>query len=235
MNNLRGLAVLTVALIPLSAIPASAQKPIQFASFKGGLFAFLNNVSSATFNSVLDGNDPGAPETSFTDDEHHVTYKNITIALSSNANGPATLSSGFLTQKLDLVNPFHLTFTDNVTHKLLLEVTGKAQIQGEQGDTQATFNGTNKGPSVLLTDVQYASSVLSVNNLTKQNSYSTNLNLVLSAPLNPGAGGYLDSFTAQAGGQFTTAVPEASTVMAFGMLLGGGFLRVRKARRVKVA
>jgi hypothetical protein len=229
MNKTRGLAVLAIALLPLTTLPALGQG--NFASFTGGAFQFTNLGAlgaGSTFNSVGNGND-GGTGASFTDNQHNVSYNDITISLTSLVTGGPAVSpfaDGTYIQNLDHVT---LTFMDNLSGKTLLEATGVAQIVGQLNATTANFGGDN---TVTLSDVQYSSQVLAVNNATNDNQYGMSLTLTSTTPLTLNANRYFNNFSTTATGGFTTgAVPEASTLLGFGMLMGGGLLGLRRIRR----
>jgi hypothetical protein len=227
MNKTRGLAVLAIALLPLTTLPALGQGN-QFASFTGGAFQFTNLGAGSTFNTVGNGN-AGGTGASFIDLQHNVTYNDITISLTSLVTGGAAFSpfaDNTYYQNLDHVT---LTFMDNLSGKTLLQATGVSQIAGDLNTVNASLSGDN---SVTVSDVQYSSQVLAVNNATSDNQYSTSLTLTLATPLTLAQNGYFNNFSSTASGTFTTgAVPEASTLLGFGMLMGGGLLGLRRIRR----
>ena len=223
--RLLGLSLITVALLG-----STAHGQTTFAQFDEGggtgsePFTFTN--SDGTFQGTTTGNFTfllaGAP----------VGPQAATITLSSSAVTPATAAGPFLVQPID--GPTNtLSFTRTSDNANLLTLTFTGNFSGFDGDNSATLSGNTTSGNI----VTYTSDFLTFAGTTQR---SFGLTATLDPDFSQGGNGFLNDFTADLGGGFSStpapdiaAVPEASTWVSGA--LAAGLLGAFAFRRRKVA
>jgi len=154
-----------------------------------------------------------------------------TLSFLATTNGPASTSGGITSESFSSVTAIFTSKTGGVNLLTLSASvpgsgTSAGAISGEAGGNAAGLFGSTKGGN----DVSFSSSVLSG---LGGGSYALSFSSLQPAFLTA-SDGILESFKASGTGTFGAPVPEASTMISFGVLVLGGALLVF-ARRKRTA
>lgn len=143
-------------------------------------------------------------------------------------NGPATTVNGITTESFGQVSMVFKSGTTNLlTVTSSVGPTSAGTIAGQKGGSAAALFGSTAGGQ----DVTFSSSVLTGLQGVKSGDYSLSFSSLQPAFLTA-ADGVLNSFKASGTGTFGAPVPEASTMISFGVLmLGGGLLVFARRKR----
>jgi MYXO-CTERM domain-containing protein len=189
-----------------------ANGPFSFTN-NGGTSASISASAPVTFNFTAG--------TGLSTADHNATLTISTSGGPSTVTPATTLSNGLVDQPIGNITT--LSLIEVGTGKNLLTVNFVGELVGRPGIPSAQISGTDSPGGVA----SFTSDFL---NFTEPgNSYALSL-----ASINPGlsvgAGGFLSSFTADVGGQFTgnaVAVPEPASFFLLG-LAGLPLLRRRR-------
>jgi hypothetical protein len=155
-----------------------------------------------------------------------------TLTFLATTNGPASTSGGITSESFSTVTAVFTSTTGKV-NLLTLTATvpgggsSAGTIAGQAGGNAAGLFGSTKGGDA----VSFTSSVLS--GLGSKGDYSLSFSSLQPAFLTAGDG-ILESFKASGTGTFGSPVPEASTMISFGVLVLGGAILIF-ARRKRTA
>jgi len=148
-----------------------------------------------------------------------------TLQFIATTSGPASTFGGLTSESFGSVKAV-FTGTGGVN---LLTMSASGLIAGQAGGNAAALFGSTKGGDT----VSYTSAVLTGLDTTKSGNYSLSFSSVAPA-LSIAGDGILQSFKASGTGTFGSPVPEASTMISFGVLVLGGAILVF-ARRKRTA
>jgi len=146
-------------------------------------------------------------------------------------NGPAMTSNGITTESFSQVSMVFTTGTGAGKVNLLtvtstINPSSAGSLAGQAGGNAAALFGSTKGGQFIT----FSSSVLSSLDNVKNGDYSLSFSSLQPAFLTA-SDGILQSFKASGTGTFGAPVPEASTMISFGVLLLGGALLVFARRK----
>jgi len=225
-------AAIAMAMVSLtgSSRVARADTSGTFATFSaasGSSFDFMNGTGSfesgtgslATAGPItfqfLTANSSGFGTTPFS----------ALVTVTSSASGAG--SSGALTDQGMGTTTFTFTTTGGSPTTLLTVTSTNASIYGLTGGRTATLADSSLGSNII----SYSSPFLTFG-ATGKNSYALSL-VGLSSQLGLGGNSLLSGFHSSGTGAFSAApVPEASTLISFGLLiLGGGIFLMRQRKQ----
>jgi hypothetical protein len=211
----------------------------------GGTFAqFFQSTANQAFKFTNVGG--GSPFGSFATVAVPVTFEflkptsfgaagtpiSATLQFLAITNGPATTVNGITTESFGQVSMVFTTGSGKSLVNLLtvtssVNPTSAGTIAGQKGGSAAAlFGSTASGQNVT-----FSSSVLTNLEGMKTGDYSLSFSSLQPAFLTA-ADGILQSFKASGTGTFGAPVPEASTMISFGVLvLGGGLLIFARRKR----
>jgi hypothetical protein len=192
-----------------------------FQSTANNAFHFTNSGSSGTFitNAVpvtfefLKPTSYGAAGTPIS----------ATLTFVATTNGPASTSGGTTTESFGSVSAIFSTGS-GASKVNLLTLTATGDIAGTAGGNAAALFGSSKSGDT----VSFTSGVLS--GLGDKGDYSLSFSSLQPAFLTA-SDGILESFKASGTGTFGAPVPEASTMISFGVLLLGGAILIFARRK----
>jgi len=218
-----------------ATIPAYAQ-PTTFAQFdqasKGDSFQFFN--SSGSFDTVSSPGVPGPAPVNF-DFLVHTSFGAAGTPIAATLTMTGTTSSGIindgtnLDQPIDSLSLLFKTVGPNPVTLLTVNIENVTLVGAKGSNVAASINanpGVSNGTGVA--SVTYASSYV---NFSGSDKNSAGLTFSGITNYSAGTNGFLNNFRGAGAGTFaashaggTGPVPEAGTVVSFGVLLGLGAL-----------
>jgi hypothetical protein len=198
-----------------------------FQSTANNAFHFTNSGSSGTF---ITNSAPVTFEflkpTSF---GAAGTPISATLTFIATTNGSASTSGGNISESFSTVTAVFTSKTGGVNLLTLTATvpaggTSAGDITGQAGGNAAALFGSSKGGD----GVSFTSAVLG--GLGNKGDYSLSFSSLQPAFMTAGDG-ILESFKASGTGTFGSPVPEASTMISFGVLVLGGAILVFARRR----
>jgi hypothetical protein len=154
-----------------------------------------------------------------------------TLQFLATTNGPAMTSNGITTESFGQVSMVFTTGSGAGKVNLLtvtssINPSSAGSLAGQAGGNAAALFGSTKGGQFIT----FSSSVVSSLDNAKNGDYSLSFSSLQPAFLTA-SDGILQSFKASGTGTFGAPVPEASTMISFGVLLLGGALLVFARRK----
>ncbi|MFO0910985.1 MAG: PEP-CTERM sorting domain-containing protein [Isosphaeraceae bacterium] len=222
----RGLGLALAAAFLMNATTYAAT--VDFATFNqtasGSPFSFTNNggvSGTINYNTAVQVNFNFTAATGLGTGDR---LANVTITNTGGVSTftPAASAGGFLVQPLN--NLPTIKFTEVSTGKNLLTMTFTGDILGRVGAAVGSIQGDDTTGQV----VQYTSDYIAFG--APGNSYVLSLGAI-SPGLSLGAGGFLNSFTANIGGQFRGSIPTIPEPTSIIMLGTGVALPLWALRR----
>jgi LPXTG-motif cell wall-anchored protein len=154
-----------------------------------------------------------------------------TLQFLATTNGPASTSGGITTESFSQVSMVFSTGTGASKVNLLtvtssINPSSAGTLAGQAGGNAAALFGSGKGGQFIT----FSSAVMSSVDGVKNGDYSLAFSSLQPAFLTA-SDGILQSFKAAGSGTFGAPVPEASTMISFGVLLLGGAILVFARRK----
>jgi len=207
-------------------------------SSTGNAYQFFNKTGA--FDSISSANTPGPTPVNF-EFLVHTSFGPANTQIAATLTMVGTTTSGItnvgttLNQPIDSLSYLFKTVGPNPVTLLTVTIENTT-LSGQRGGSAASLyanQGISNGTGV--TSITYASTFVNFTGTGKNNA---SMNFTGLGNFSSGSNGFLNNFKAGGGGSFaashaggTGPVPEAGTVVSFGLLLGMGALFLFKRNR----